>query len=469
MKARQLLYHPALRALIRIAREEKLPLYLVGGAVRARLCAGETEVTNTDLLVVGEVSRFAAKVAQTLKSRVVVINPQFNTLLIPAGGMELEISAPRNPGKVKATELSLPDQALERDLLLRDFTINAIAEPLSPKRGAFVDPSGGRQDLERRLIRTPIAPLLTLREDPLRLMRAIRFAGELDFAIDPELLEVLHQERASLRDVSVERRTSELLKILLTPKPSIGLKLMYVTGLLESAYPEIAALANLHPGRHHRHKDVFEHTLKVVDTVAAAGASVETRLAALLHDIGKPATRRFDPALGWTFHGHEVIGERITRQLGNTWRLPNNTIGKAAKLVRLHMRPINLTDEEVTDSAVRRLGVQAGEDIEDLLTLCRADVTSADPARVQRYLKHFDGVVEHLRLVNESDQLQAFQSPVRGEVIMQETGLMPGPLVGKLKTMIEEAILEGIIPHDYESALEYLRKIKDEVLASAPE
>jgi poly(A) polymerase len=225
----------------------------------------------------------------------------------------------------------------------------------------------------------------------------------------------------------------------------------------------------MQPDRRPRHKDVFEHTLKVLDTVAKNSSRLETRLAALLHDVGKPATRRWDQQAGWTFHGHEVVGERLTRKLGRGWKLPSSVIDNATKLVRLHMRPINLADEGVTDSAVRRLGFQAGEDIDELITLCRADVTSSDPDRVKLYLENFEKVVEHLNQVEERDQMRAFQSPVRGETIMQETGLEAGPLVGKLKTAIEEAILEGVIPNDYEAALDYLRQIKDEVMGEGGE
>jgi len=267
-----------------------------------------------------------------------------------------------------------------------------------------------------------------------------------------------------LAEVSIERKTAELLKILMSPRPSVGLKLLYMTGVLEVSYPEIAALAAMKPDRRPRHKDVFEHTLKVLDTVAQTSAHIETRLAALLHDVGKPATRRWDAESGWTFHGHEVVGERIVKKLGMAWKLPTAVVENVTKLVRLHMRPINLADEGVSDSAVRRLGVQAGRDIDELITLCRADVTSSDPHRVKTYLENFEKVVAHLRDVEEKDQLRAFQSPVRGETIMQETGIEPGPLVGKLKAALEEAILDGIIPNEYEAALDYLRKIKDSII-----
>lgn len=469
MKSARILHHPGLAAIIREARARNLPLYLVGGAVRSLLTHPDDKISNADLLILSEARAFAEQVASILKSRAVIINPHFDTVLIPSGKMELELSGPRDLLRAKRPKVDLPDDPLERDLLLRDFTINAMAIPLSPSKGRLIDPSCGQNDLKERIIRTPISPQITLREDPLRMLRAARLAAQLDFSIAPDLLKAMHLERSSIASVSVERRTAELLKILATPKPSLGLKLLYVTGLLDAAFPEIAAMASLKQNRKQRHKDIFEHTLKVVDAVAQAEGTLHTRIAALLHDIGKPATRRYDAELGWTFHGHEVVGERMAKRLGLSWRLPSATTEKVAKLVRLHMRPINLSDDGVTDSAVRRLGVQAGEDVDELITLCRADVTSSDPRRVKRYLANFEKVVEHLRDVEEKDKLRSFQSPVRGDVIMAETGLEPGPMVGKLKRMIEDAILDGIIPNEYDAALAYLRKIKDAVLENIPE
>jgi putative nucleotidyltransferase with HDIG domain len=467
IKADRLLRHPSLRILIQQARSSNLELYLVGGAVRTRIQSPEDELDNLDLILFGDVRDFVRAAANILKSRAIKINPRFDTYLLPLRSVNLEISGPKTITRSRKVAATLPAEPLLRDLLLRDFTINAIAEPLAPKHGKFVDPSGGMRDLERRLIRTPLDPRITLVDDPLRILRAARLASQLHFSLDPGLLEAMHEERKRLSAVSSERKTAELIKILLSAKPSIGLKLLFITGVLDVAFPEIAALAKMKQDKRHGHKDVFEHTLKVVDSVAQFEGALETRLAALLHDIGKPATRRFDAELGWTFHGHEVVGERIVKRLGREWKLANSTVDRVAKLVRLHMRPINLTDEGVTDSAVRRLGVQADGDIDELLKLCRADVTSSDPRRVKRYLENFERVVEHLHSVQEKDHLRKFQSPVRGEVIMAETGLGPCPLVGKLKKMIEEAILNGEIPNEYEAALEYLRSIKDSVLREA--
>lgn len=467
MRADRILYHPVVRTIVKEARSKKIPLYLVGGAVRMRLQSPSEELSNIDFLVTGDVRFFTTMLADRLRSRAVLINPKFDTVLIPVRKIEYEFSSPRNISAEFANFNGLSDNELLRDLSLRDFTINALAIQLSPAQGKILDPFGGINDLRNRVIRTPIDPEITIKEDPLRMLRAARIAAQLNFAIDRELLEAMHDQRELITRVSVERRTTELLKILNTQKPSIGLKLLYITGLLDSAFPEIAQIAKLRQNRKPRHKDIFEHTLKVVDAVAENGGVIETRIAALLHDIGKPSTRRFEPKLGWTFHGHEVVGERIVEGLGKSWKLPSATAEKVAKLVRLHMRPINLSDEGVTDSAVRRLGTQAGEDIDELIKLCRADVTSSDPKRVKHYLQNFEKVVEHLQEVVQKDQLRAFQSPVRGEVIMKEAGIGPCPLVGKLKKAIEEAILDGIIPNEYEAALQYLRKVKDAIIAEA--
>ncbi|TKJ41463.1 tRNA nucleotidyltransferase [candidate division LCP-89 bacterium B3_LCP] len=430
---------------------------MVGGVMRSRLLCPEEDAQDIDLMLIGDLQSFAENVADVFKSRVVSINRQFDTVMIPSRKVNFELSGPRIARYIDDESLSLPSDPLERDLLLRDFTINALALPLSPQKGDVVDPAGGRKDIADRVIRTPIEADITIQEDPLRLMRAARFAAQLDFSVAPPLLKAMHRNRKLLAKVSIERITAELLKIISTPKPSIGLKLLYVTGILDTFSPELSELANLNQDKRHHHKNIFEHTLKVLDNVAENGGSLHTRLAALLHDIGKPVTRRYDKVQGWTFHGHEVIGERMVRRLGKSWKMPSSLMNTTSKLVRLHMRPINLTDEGVTDSAVRRLGFQVGEHIDDLITLCRADVTSSDPRRVKRYLANFERVVAHLKKVEEKDEIRAFQSPVRGEVIMAEAGLEPGPEVGKLKKMIEEAILDGKIPNDYDAALEYLR------------
>jgi len=454
--------------IIRIAQETGVDITLVGGVVRDAVMETETAPENIDFMVSGDAEKFSEIVAGEFKSRVVKLNQRFNTFLVPYRKVEYEFSDPKTELIRVKDEIDLPENVLDCDLTLRDFTINAIAYPLSPILKHYYDPTGGMADLAAKIIRTPLDPKITLQEDPLRIMRAIRFAAQFDFAISSDLMETMHDLKASLKDIAVERRTAELLKILATPKPSIGFKLMYITGVLDTIYPEIAELLKMNQqnSKTRHHKDVFEHTMKVVDTVAATGGELDTRLAALLHDIGKPATRRYEAKLGWTFHGHEVVGQRMVRQLGKQWRLPSAMIDRVSKMVRLHMRPINLSDEGVTDSAVRRLNVQAGSDIEELIKLCRADVTSSDPRKVKRYLENFERVVSHIEEVEEKDQLRSFQSPVRGDEIMAETGLKPGPAVGKLKKAIEEAILDGVIPNEHDAALQFLRTIMDDILTN---
>jgi poly(A) polymerase len=462
---KDLAQHPVLRELIKVAKARNWQLFLVGGAIRDHLIKPSDRVSNFDLLLIGNLNEFAQECAAILHSRVVEVNPAFKTVLIPVGDVQVEISSPRDFKNKASAPIDISADPLTRDLLLRDFTFNAMALPLAPDHGEVFDPSHGQIDLPAKLVRSPISARVTIAEDPLRILRAVRFASLYQFAIDPELLQEMHNQRDSLNAVSVERRTTELLKILQSPKPSIGFKLLFITGVLDVVAPEIAALAHLKQNRGTRHKDIFEHTLKVLDGVAEADGSLETRLAALLHDIGKPATRQYDSLLGWTFHGHEVVGERMSERITAAWKLPNATSERVAKFVRLHMRPINLSDEGVTDSAVRRLNFQAGEDIDELIKLCRADVTSADQRKVKTYLQNFERVVSHIQDVEEKDQMRSFQSPVRGEVIMTETGLLPGPVIGTLKKLIEAAIIDGVIPNEFEAALNYLRQIKDGVIA----
>jgi len=357
---------------------------------------------------------------------------------------------------------------LQADLARRDFTINAMAIALNRSNfGQLVDPFNGLKDLKRKLIRTPLDPVETFKDDPLRIMRAIRFATWLELKIEQQTLEAIRRMRDRLKIISQERITDEFLKILLAQRPSRGLLLMEETGVLELIFPELVAMKGVEERRGYHHKDVFFHTLQVLDNVAVASDKLELRFAALVHDIGKPRTKQFLDSKGWTFHGHEEVGARMLPRIGRRLRLPNDMIEYAQKLTRLHLRPIALTEEDVTDSAYRRLLVQAGEELEDLLILCRADITSQNPRRVRRHLQNFDRVVQRLHEVEEKDRMRAFQSPVRGDEIMELTGLRPGPLVGKLKRMIEEAILEGQIPNEHDAARRYLLEIKDQVLSEA--
>jgi poly(A) polymerase len=315
------------------------------------------------------------------------------------------------------------------------------------------------------LLRTPLEPSATFSDDPLRIMRAIRFATQLDFTIEEKTFKGMREMRERLRIISQERITEELLKILSTPKPSIGFRLLDDASVLEIIFPEFVALKGVEEYKGYFHKDVFNHTLMVVDNLAAASDKIPLRLAALVHDIAKPRTKAFIHGKGWSFHGHEDVGARMLPAIFNRLRLPNDWLKYVQKLTRLHLRPIALTEEECTDSAYRRLLFQAGEDLEDLLMLCRADITSGNVKRRERHLANFDFVVKRLNEVEEKDRMRAFQSPVRGDEIMQVCGLTPGPLVGKLKSAIEDAILDGKIPNEHEAALAYLLSIKDDILA----
>jgi len=358
---------------------------------------------------------------------------------------------------VKATDLY-------SDLSRRDFTINAIAYGLNEKHwGEIIDPFDGRLDLEKKIIRTPLDPGITFKDDPLRILRAIRFATKLNFKIEDRAFAALKKMTHRLKIISQERITEELLQILKTKKPSTGFHLLNQANLLPLIFPEIEDMKGIEQREGFHHKDVFEHTLKVLDNVAQVSDKLELRLAALVHDIAKPRTKRFIPETGWTFHGHDEIGARMLKPIFQQLRLPKNMLNYVQKLVRLHLRPIHLSNESVTDSAVRRLLVHAGEDLEDLLTLCRADITSGNPDRVKQHLANFDYVTERLLEVEEKDKMQAFQSPVRGDEIMEVCQILPGPMVGTLKKLIEEAILDGKIKNEHDAAFEYLLKIKDQI------
>jgi putative nucleotidyltransferase with HDIG domain len=355
---------------------------------------------------------------------------------------------------------------LQGDLLRRDFTVNALAVDLHPDRfGELNDPYGGISDLKAKMLKTPLNPDETFSEDPLRMMRAAYFAAALDFTIDEQCFNAIHEQAQRISIVSQERVTAELIKILSTNKPSIGLIILQKTGLMKYVFPEIDDMYGLEQTKEWHHKDIFYHTMQVVDNAAQLSDKMKLRFAALVHDIAKPKTRKVDSKKGYTFHGHDAVGERILNKVAKYLKLPNELRDYLKKLTLLHLRPIAIVNSEVTDSAIRRVMVAAGDELDDLMTLCRADITTRNPNRVKKYLHNFEIVESKMSNVEERDAMRAFQSPVRGKEIMQSCGLSEGKEVGKIKQAIEEAILNGDIENEYEAAKEYMFKIKDEILS----
>ncbi len=454
---------PVLQQVAQLAEEAGIAVYVVGGYVRDYFL-GKKDRTEIDFTVIGDAVAFAKRVARHFRSKAVIYE-RFRTAMVPVGKTyKLEFVGTRKEEYMPHSRKPIVTEgSLKEDLERRDFTINAIAVAVTgPEKGKVIDLFGGLEDLNRRLLRTPKNPMITFDEDPLRMLRAARFAAQLQFRIDPPITKAMQQLRQRIQIVSQERITEEFLKILQAPKPSIGLRVLYETGLLEYIFPELAALAGVEVyqiGRQeYAHKDVFYHTLQVVDNVAERSENVWLRFAALVHDIGKAKTKRFVEGKGWTFYGHEEVGARMVRRIFRRLKLPMDRLAYVQQLVRLHHRPMALVKEEVTDSAIRRLIVQAGEALEDLFLLCRADITSKNAHIVRKYLANYDRVYQRVLEVREKDKLRAFQSPVRGDEIMAMTGLDPSPAVGYIKKKIEDAILDGEIPNEYEAAKAYLQE-----------
>jgi len=460
------LREPILKTIGELADRELLRAYVVGGYVRD-LLLGKT-VKDIDIVVIGHGVKFGQKVAQALGRTNLVTYETFGTAMLQLDDWKVEFVGARRESYSKHSRKPVVEVGtLEDDLSRRDFTVNALAVSINRSDwGNLVDPFGGQKDLERRLLRTPLDPKVTFDDDPLRIMRAFRFAAQLGFAVDPAILAAAEAMRHRLKIVSQERITDEFLKMMMSPKPSIGLKLMFDTGVMEVVFPELAQLAGVDQRQDHHHKDVFLHTLMVVDNICETTDDLWLRMAALLHDIAKPRTKAFKEGIGWTFHGHEEIGARMVKPIFRRMKFPMEKQPMVEKLVRLHLRPMALVDEGVTDSAVRRLMFEAGEHLDDLMKLCRADITSKNPRLVEQVKRNYDHVVKKMQEVEERDRIRNWQPPLRGDEIMRVCGIEPGPLVGKLKKAITDAILDGKIPNDHDAALQYLLERKDEIMAA---
>ncbi|MBZ0263635.1 CCA tRNA nucleotidyltransferase [bacterium] len=452
-----------LESIARHAEQYGTEVYIVGGYVRDQLL-GRDFRDDLDLAVVGNAPEFAESLASELGIRKkITVYRRFGTAQLQVGKISLEFASTRKESYNEASRNpDVQPATLEEDLSRRDFTVNAMAVNIQDREN-IIDLFGGKIDLENRIIRTPLEPSRTFSDDPLRILRAVRFAAKLNFEIHQDTLEAMKQERERLKIVSRERINTEFFKILGHNPPSHGLRLLFDAGILEIIFPEISNLSGVEQIGKHHHKDVFNHTLIVVDKVAQKTDRVDLRFAALMHDIGKPTTKRFVDEIGWTFHGHEHVGERMVRKFKKQYKFPEELTDHTSKLVRLHMRPLALQDEGVTDSAIRRLLVQAGEEIDDLLLICRADITSGKKERVKRYLASFDRMVERMAEIETKDQLKRFQSPIRGEEIMERAGLSEGPRVGLIKALIEEEILAGNIEFTYEAANDIFAEVVKKV------
>jgi poly(A) polymerase len=455
---------PLLVTVGRCADAAQLEAYVVGGYVRDHLLGlGDRDI---DVVVLGDAPAFARDVADALGKDTVVTFERFGTAQVPLGHGKIEFVQARSERYTTDSRKPLVESgSLQDDLVRRDFTVNAMAAGLNASRfGELVDPFDGQTDLERRILRTPRDPASTFEDDPLRIMRAFRFAAQLGFTIDPAALEAVHTMKDRLSIVSQERITDELLKLLMTAQPSNGLRPMQDAGVMQLVFPELSQMAGVDQRKDHHHKDVFLHTCIVVDNIARMTDNLWLRFTALVHDIAKPRTKAFKEGIGWTFHGHEELGARMMKGIFRRLRLPLESLAYVEKLVRLHLRPMALVDDIVTDSAVRRLVFESGNDIDDLMLLCRADITSKNPKLVDRYLRNYDVVMQKIREVEEKDRLRNWQPPVKGDEIMEVCGIPPGRKVGELKKAIEEAVLEGIIPNDHNAALDYLMKVKEGIL-----
>lgn len=451
------------------ADELGLEAYVIGGYVRDIFLRRPSK--DIDIVAIGSGIELAKAVSRKLgRNARLSIFKTFGTAQVKLGDIELEFVGARKESYTHDSRKPIvEDGTLEDDQNRRDFTINALALCLNASRyGELIDPFDGIGDMERLTIKTPLNPDITFSDDPLRMMRAVRFASQLGFDIDPLTFEAIERNKERIEIISKERIIDELNKIILSPRPSVGFVLLEASGLLPIIFPELHALKGVETKEGIGHKDNFSHTLMVLDNLSRNTDNLWLRWSALLHDIAKPVTKRFDQRLGWTFHNHNFIGEKMLPGIFRRMKLPlNEKMKYVQKMVSLHMRPIALADDEVTDSAIRRLLFDAGDDIDDLMKLCEADITSKNPDKVRRFLNNFRLVREKLADIEEKDRVRNFQPPVSGEEIMELFGLGPCAQVGAIKSSIKDAILDGVIPNEYEAAYHYMIK-KAEAMGLKP-
>ena len=464
MNLKQHLSHPVFKVVSEIVTEENLEAYVIGGFVRDLILGRPSK--DIDIVVIGNGLDLAEKAGKKLRVKKVSYFKNFGTAQFLYKDLDVEfVGARKESYRRDSRKPIVEDGTLQDDQNRRDFTINALALSLHADNfGELIDPFGGLKDLEEGIIRTPLEPSKTYSDDPLRMMRAVRFAAQLDFKIERESLEAISKNADRLEIISRERIMDELNKIILCDKPSRGFKLLFATKLLHQFFPEMVKLHGIETIDGKSHKDNFYHTLEVLDNICETTDDLWLRWAAILHDIAKPPTKRFDPKVGWTFHGHEDVGARMIPKIFKRLKLPLDAKMKyVQKMVRLHLRPIALVKGHVTDSAIRRLLYEAGDDIDDLMKLCNADITSKNEHKVKRYKNNFKIVKEKLIAVEEKDKVRNFQPPVDGELIMETFGLKPCHEIGIIKNRIKEAILEGEINNDYHQAVAFMLELGKEL------
>lgn len=465
MNLTKVLEKDVFRVLISCAEELGLESYVIGGYVRDILLGRPSK--DIDIVVRGRGISLAKHFAKKIRSRDVIIYENFGTAMVRHEDFEVEFVGARKESYRKNSRKPLVEEGtLHDDQLRRDFTINALSVSLNKANlGEVIDPFNGLQDLEEGIIRTPLEPGITFSDDPLRMMRAIRFATQLTFRIHPDTLAAIEKNRKRISIVSQERIITELNKIILADRPSEGFRMLDNTGLLKIIFPELAAMKGVDYVNGRGHKDNFFHTIKVLDNVAEKSDNLWLRWVAILHDIAKPLTKRYETGAGWTFHGHEDRGARMVPKIFRRMKLPMNEHMKyVQKLVRLHQRPIALVTEPVSDSAIRRIVVEAGEDLNDLLEFCRSDITSKNAKKVERFRKNYAELEKRIHEVEERDNLRNWQPPVTGDMIMEAFSITPGRVVGQIKNAIREAILEGDIPNEKEAAVAFMHKIAPDYL-----